>query len=145
MNDTEESWVIAEGEHEGHRLIVRQSVGVRPLVGNEHYPYRVGIVALFKEPQEDGMPNEDELDILRDIEDTVYDYLYAKQTGVLCFVITTWGMRELVAYSKSEDIQRLVALLAKQFQGYEIQHLVEEDKDWDIYRQWDLAQAKEAD
>lgn len=132
-----EAWNISEGQYEGRRIIVRQNVEARPIVGNDRYPFRVGIAIPFISPQKDGMPNEDEIIVLERIEDLIYDYFQAKHTGILCIVITTQGMREFIVYSAINRITDLTGSLSRHFPRYDIQHYVEQDKEWDVYRQWD--------
>jgi len=49
-NDIEEAWNISEGRYEGHRLLVRQNVGARSIIGNAQYPFRLGIAIPLTAP-----------------------------------------------------------------------------------------------
>jgi len=111
---------------------------VRPIVGDAHYPFRVGIAIQFKSPQKDGMPSQDEAQLFSRIEDLIYDYFDAKHTGVLCLVITTQGMREFIVYSITDAVADLTGSLSQHFPAYDTQHYVEQDREWDVYKQWDL-------
>ena len=137
-NEIKDEWRVGEGKYEGHRLILRQNVGARPAMGDARYSFRVGIAIPFQSPQKDGMPGEDELRLMERIEDLIYDYFDAKHMGVLCLVITTQGMREFITYSTTDDVADLIGSLLMHFPAYDIQHDVEQDKEWDAYKQWDL-------
>ena len=136
-----DAWNIAEGMYGGHRIIVRQNVGARPIAGNGHYPFRAGIAIPFRSPQKDGTPSKYDITILERIEDLIYDYFDTGHTGVLCLVLTTQGMREFIVYSTTDDIADLTGSLSQHFRQYDIQHYAEPDKDWDVFKQWDSQNA----
>lgn len=131
-----DEWLIAEGYHEGQRLIVRINVGLRPLIGNSQYPFRVGIAIPFAAPQADGMPSEDELTRYARIEDMLVSRFDVDQTGILCAVITTQGMREFVVYSKTDKASDIIEDVSLHFPDYDFQRIVEEDMNWDEFVYW---------
>jgi len=83
------------------------------------------------------MPNKDETQILNRIEDLIFDYFDAKHTGVPCLVLTTQGMREFISYLTTDDVDELIESLSLHFPKYDIQHYVEQDEKWEVYKQWD--------
>ena len=135
-SNIKDEWFIAEGRHEGQRLLVRLNIGARPMVGDKQYPFKVGIAIQFKSPQADGMPNEDELQRFARIEDMLFNRFDVEHTGVLCIVITTGGMREFVIYSKIDNVSDMIEDVSLHFPTYDFQHYVEQDKNWDEFTYW---------
>jgi len=133
---TNDDWIIAEGLHEGQRLVVRMNIGARPLIDSERYPYKVGIAIPFKSPLSDGMPNEVEIQRYARIEDTIVNRFEVDHAGVPCIVITTQGMREFVVYSKTDNVSDIIEDASLHFPEYDFQHIVEYDKNWDEFRYW---------
>lgn len=136
--DIEDLWNIGESQYGGHRLILRHNIGAQSMVGDGRYSFRVGIAIPFKSPQKDGMPGEDEIESMQHIEDMIYDYFHEGYKGVLCIIITTQGMKEFIIYSMTNDVAELITSLSQHFRLYDIQHYVEQDEEWNTYRQWDL-------
>lgn len=136
--EIKDEWKITEGRYDGHDIIVRFNVGVQGIVGGKRYPFRVGIAIPLQKPNKNGMPQDDEFLVLRKMEDEIYDYFDVAHRGVTCVVITTQGMRELIIYSKKNDVSELIKILSQGFPSHDIQHYVEKDKDWEGYQQWIL-------
>ena len=135
-NKAKDQWTIAQGREEGMRLMLRLNESVGPLAGNQQYSFRVSIVVPFKSPNADGTPKVDEFKHLDGIEDTIIDRFNAKQTGVLCIIVTTQGMQQFVIYSKTDNVGQIIKDIALHFPEYNFKHSVEQDKNWDQYKHW---------
>jgi hypothetical protein len=135
-NTNKDEWIIAEGQHEGKRLIVRLNVGAEHIANDKRYPFRIGIAIPFKSPSADGMPKEDELLLFGRIEDMIVDRFSVDQVGILCVAITTHGMRELVIYSKTNDVKQMMEDICTHFPEYDFQHYAKQDRKWDEFNYW---------
>ena len=131
-----DEWLTAEGRHEGQRLIVRLNTGVGSLVAHKKYPFRIGIAIPFNSPQENGLPNKDELQRFERIEDTIFNRFQVDETAVLCAILTTNGMREFILYSQIDDISTMLEDVSSHFSEYNFQRNVEQDADWQEYAYW---------
>ncbi|HYH75616.1 MAG TPA: DUF695 domain-containing protein [Candidatus Saccharimonadales bacterium] len=135
-NDYQEAWTVSEGKYDGHRITVRKNVGARSLCGDAAYPFRLGIAIPFLDPQKDGMPLKGENEIYNRIEDLICDYFEPHNSGVLCLVLTTQGMKEFILYTNTDKLVDLIGSLKIHFSEYDIQHYVEQDTEWEVYGQW---------
>jgi hypothetical protein len=131
-----DEWLIAEGFFEDERLFLRTNPGLATKTNKQRYPFKIGIAIPFRSPRDDGLLDNDESLRFNRIEDTILDRFKANDVGMLCMVITTQGMREFVIYSKTSDISDLIENTALLFPEYEFQHIIEEDKEWNVFKAW---------
>jgi hypothetical protein len=130
-------WVILEGEEEGRVLFVRRNESAEQLMGHKEYSYRAGFAIPLRSPNSEGLPSNEEMEILSSIEDALSKEIEKDRNSLLVLVITTDGMRELVYYTKRPDIIKQVAqeIQTKIF-SHEIQYYVKEDSDWEVYKEF---------
>ena len=133
----EGSWSVLEGEHEGKPMFVRRNDSGKRLLGHVDYKFRIGVAIPLLEPRPDGLPTKDEMDVLLRIEDAVSEKLERGQVSLQVLSITTSGMRELIFYTRSPSIvPTALQEIQAQFQSHRVQHYVEEDPNWAVYRQF---------
>jgi hypothetical protein len=134
-----DQWSVLQGEYNGKPMLTRLNIGIKPLVGNKSYPYRIGIAVPYINPQSNGLPSGEENLRFNDIEDKINNYFSKKQIGYLCVIITTNGMKEYMIYSKVDKISDLIDSLKQNNSDYDFQHYVSRDDGWEGYNQF-LAQ-----
>jgi hypothetical protein len=130
-------WAILEGEEDGNVLFVRRNESAKQLMGHKEYSYRVGFSIPLRNPKSNGLPSNEEMEILYSIEDTLSKEIERDRNSLLVLVITTDGMRELVYYTKRPDvIKQVVQEIQTKIVSHEIQYYIKEDPDWEVYKEF---------
>ncbi len=129
-----DEWTISEGERDGLPMIVRFNAGLRSVLGDKRYPFRVGIAVPLQSPQPGGLPSSEENLALNDIEDEIINLFNNHQRGFLSAVITTNAMKEYMVYSRTDTVADIIDALNDQFPGYAFQHYVARDEAWEGYK-----------
>jgi len=132
-----DEWSLSEGSHDGNPLIVRINRGVDEAIGHPAFSHRVGVAVPLFEPDENGFPVDDEATQLQTIEDHLVEGLARQRLSIFVLTISTGGMREFVFYTGDpetahralEEVNGLVA-------SHEVQHIIEPDPKWAVYRQF---------
>lgn len=97
-DDSDDSWAIAQGVIDGHRVIVRSKAAKR----DRSRPVKVTVKIGVARPDADGLPELGELKVMADIEDILVREL-ADYGAELVLVITGNYAREFIAYSASTE------------------------------------------
>jgi Family of unknown function (DUF695) len=93
-----DSWVLAEGEIDGHRVLCRHK-SVRP---DPSRPVKITVKVGFADPRPDGWPGPSDLDALEAIEETLVTE-FESFGAELVLVVTANNAREFVAYAATHD------------------------------------------
>ena len=134
---TECKWTVLQGEHEGRFMIVRRNDSAAQLRGHVEYRYRIGVAIPLKEPDERGLPSNEESSQLNIIEDKFTEALERDRQCLEVLVITTGGMREFVFYSRDAAAAKsILEANTKSASGHELQSYIAEDPDWGVYAQF---------
>jgi len=129
-----DAWTVAQGDHDGKPMFVRFNGGFRDFRGKSRYPHQVGIAVPLRSPEETGLPSPQEISELGAIEDSICEVLEAEKESLLVVVVTTSGMQEFVFYTRSpEQVKVKVGRLRGTINGHEIQLMIQEDRDWQVY------------
>jgi len=97
----------------------------------------VGIAVPLRAPNADGLPEEEELNQLNAIEDSLASRLEAEQKSLQVLAITTSGMREFIFYTRDSEAARLVLeALRSEVTSHELQSYIAEDPKWALYREF---------
>jgi hypothetical protein len=136
--DIHERWSVSEGKHGTNLMIVRVNRGVAAAVGHPAYTHQVGVAVPLRAPDPTGFPGPEKSGDLGEIEDLLAASLCAERLCLHVATISTGGMRELVFYSSDPAATHsLLEQLAKQITTHAIQHIVQPDPKWHVYRQFD--------
>ncbi|QDV16387.1 hypothetical protein Pan153_10140 [Gimesia panareensis] len=128
----EDQWAVGQAEWEGQPLFVRYNTSVQDGHRKGDYPIKVGFALPFHAPSAEGLPGEDEMEQLGEIEELMEDYLGSD--GVLVLVLTTGGMRELIFYVRpNTDIAGVHQRLMEDVTSHEVQCMGVEEPGWDSY------------
>lgn len=134
---TESKWSILKGENQGKAMFIRRNDSAKQLLGHPEYIYRAGFAVPFLNPNADGLPTNEEAEILNSIEDELSLKMESNRDGLLTLVITTNGFREFVFYTKRPDmVKDIVSLVQSKFNLHKIQFYIEEDNKWAVYKQF---------
>jgi len=135
--DTEGTWSMSQGTHEGKPIIARVDTGYREIAGHPEYAHQVGIAVRLASPDETGLPASEEFDPLTVIEDALCESLETENESLLVCVLTTGGMREFVFYTTApEKVTEKFILLEARITSHEIQLMIQPDKSWSVYKQF---------
>lgn len=116
-------------------MFVRVNSSAKHYAGHPDLSIRLGIAIPCHAPNEHGLPTRAESKQLHEIEDGLFDALGA--SGRVVLIITTGGMREFVSYVRSSHLAEHVASqLRAATATHEVQHYVESDPTWAVYRQF---------
>ncbi len=128
----EDQWAVGQAEWEGHPLFVRFNTSVQDGRLKGDYPIKVGFALQFHSPSAEGLPGEEEMEQLGEIEELMEEYLGSD--GVLVLVLTTGGMREVIFYVRPDtDIAVVHKRLMAEVTSHEVQCMGEKEPEWDSY------------
>lgn len=133
--DLTEAWSMARGRHGSDPMIVRVNRGVSAAIRHPAYTHQVGVAVPLNAPDEHGFPSPDESAQLDAIENLLVSRLTPDRQCLFVAVISTGGMREFVFYSSAAAAthERLQEL-ASEVTDHEVQHRVQPDPKWRVYR-----------
>ena len=131
-----DSWSIGHGERDGKPIITRCNMGLLPALGNAAFNKQVGIAVPFNHPTASGLPEPEEDAQLHQMEEEIGRRFTLNNESLLACIITTGNMREFVLYTSDEAAAVVeVEQLAKDTNHHEIQHVVNVDPEWNVFRQ----------
>ncbi len=118
-------------------MFVRRNDSAKQISSNPEFIYRVGFAIPLLAPNEHGLPSNEEMASLNQIEDELSSQLEKDKVSIHVLSITTSGMREFVYYTKdSKIVEKVINDTRSKFSSYEIQYYIEEDKKWTVYKQF---------
>lgn len=133
----ESHWSVCRGTHNGKPMFLRRNDSAAQLSGHNEFRSRVGIAVPLRAPNADGLPEEEELNQLNAIEDSLASRLEAEQKSLQVLAITTSGMREFIFYTRDSEAARLVLeALRSEVTSHELQSYIAEDPKWALYREF---------
>lgn len=130
-----ESWMIAEGEHDGQPLILRYNDWARGLRGHPAYAHQVG-VAIPCADQEGvpPLPSHPTTERLLEFEDRMMAEIGRDREAILVAVITTLLMREFVLYTRDpESTKTRLTEIAETTDDLIVQFVIQPDPRWEIF------------
>lgn len=132
-----ESWSFSQGRHGSNPMIVRVNRGVAAAVGHPAYTHQVGVAVPLHKPDANGFPASDEAAQLNAIEDLLVSRLSPDRQCIHVATISTGGMREFVFYSSApQATHETLESLAREVATHQVQHIVQPDPKWRVYRQF---------
>jgi len=134
---SDSKWSVLNGEQNGKPMFIRRNESAKLLATHPEYSSRVGIAIPLLEPNEHGLPTNDEMASLNTIEDKLVGSLESNQDSLQVLSITTNGMREFVFYTRNpKAVQLAISKISSEVSEYELQYYIEEDKKWKLYKQF---------
>jgi hypothetical protein len=134
---TESKWSMLKGQNQGKPMLIRRNDSAKQLSSNSDFEYRFGVAIPLLNPNDLGLPSNEETEILNQIEDELCLQFEKDQVSILALAITTSGMREFVFYSRdTQEVEQKLKTIQEKFPAHEIQHYVEKDPKWILYKQF---------
>ena len=128
--------MVLEGEYSGKPMFVRRNESAKRLRGHKDYFHRIGVAIAFLRPNETGLPERDEAEVMDQIEDSLCKAFEEDQTSLQVLAITTNSMREFVFYSRDPVILQRLEAIQHSFPAYQLTSYVAEDRTWDLYQEF---------
>ncbi|MBI5203319.1 MAG: DUF695 domain-containing protein [Nitrospirae bacterium] len=129
------SWNVLQGDMNGKPIFIRVDTQWKESSRKTQYPYRIGIAIPLNNPNNDGLPSNDEMNILNSIEDLIDKELIQEGKTILTLIITTNSMREFVLYTNiPKVIQSKYNVLKNKVKTHEVQMIIENDPKWEVYK-----------
>ena len=127
------AWYIYRGGDARGELHARFDHDAAPLAGSPQYEIQVGLAVPLLDPGANGLPLDEELPALDDIERVVVET--AGDRAVLVGVISTSGVREFVLYTgDGQWLEEFQGAVSAAVETHEIQMMARRDPEWQIYR-----------
>lgn len=133
----ESTWAVLRGEHNGKTMFIRRNESAVNLKGHPEYAYRVGVAIPLVAPNDDGLPSNEEMEVLNKIEDALSDAFEKQQASLHVLAVTTNAMREFIYYTLvPAEIEARLNTVRLLFQDRELQFYIANDAKWDGYAQF---------
>ena len=131
-----DSWSVSQGQHGSNPMIVRVNRGVAAAVGHPAFKHHVGVALPLHTPDANGFPAADEAGQLDAIEDLLVSRLTTDRQCVQVATISTGAMREFVFYSSApSETDEALRALAHEVATHRMQHVIQPDPKWRVYRE----------
>ncbi len=128
------TWALGEGERNKDPLLIRFREFPENWPKSKH-PYRVNIFWTMSEPDENGLPSDEESLRLETFEDRLIDAVESDKHSILVAALTCGGEREFVFHTK--DVQGFMERLRsmpQEEERYPITIQSYEDPDWRYFQ-----------
>jgi Family of unknown function (DUF695) len=131
------TWQVSQGESGGSPIVVRINTRLKPFAGNTELTLKIGFALPLNSPNEGGLPDPAENQILADVEDKIADALASAGDVVQALAITTGTFKEFVFYGKPNlDIKTTHERLMSEIKSHDLQCYAEMDPNWDTYKEF---------
>src|SRR5687767_8228812 len=94
-----DTWTGAEGENDGTPFLLRFRPHLQDFIATNKYNKRLTLLWHYNADSSLLMPGDDEMELMKDVEDAMLDTLEKDVQSVLAFVYTGQGQREWHWYS----------------------------------------------
>jgi hypothetical protein len=132
-----ESWSVGRGELHGKPLITRFNLSLRGAIGHASFHKQLGIAVPFNHQTENGLPENQEMKELGEIEDVILRRFTVGNESLFAGVITTGNMREFVLYTSDEvGAVAKAQQLVKEIRHHQVQFVVNDDPEWNVFKQF---------
>jgi hypothetical protein len=126
------SWNIAEGSSDGKPRLIRYRVDLAPFIGNYDYQQRLVIIWDYESDNSNGMPTDEQSDLMKSFENALVDSLDIDRLAVLAFVLTFDGSREWHFYVREiEEVGIRINGALAEYPKLPIHLQVESDPEWE--------------
>lgn len=127
-------WSVCQGQWDGHPLFLRRNETAEKLRGHPDFCFRLGVAIPLLAPNENGLPDNVEMESLNKIEDFLCSAFEQDQNAIHVLAITTKAMREFIFYSRKPDvIEPTIEQARSAFPDYSVQFYVARDPGWEGY------------
>ena len=130
----DDTWSIAEGEHNGHPLVMRFRSKLTSLAGHPSYPKRLEITWSFRSFGENRMPSSAESEAMKVFENRLVPAVERDNLAILTTVVTNDGERIWYFYvSDVPEFGKRLTNMPQEEERYPIALSATADPNWDFY------------
>lgn len=125
INEYPDTWTVIKSTYNDEPIFIRFRDGLKDAIGHTDYPHLLSVMVTIKNPDESGMPSEEEgkpNSDLWQIEEDLYKTLTENNEAVFAFVTTVNGQRQFAYYTKEwkpEYFHNKVNKVKGSFEEYE--------------------------
>jgi hypothetical protein len=139
---TDDSWRIEIAEADGQPLIVRIRNQLPTYACRDKFPHLLGVSWKYDSPNAQGMPTEEDLERMCQLEDLLVDALENAQQAFMTVVITGTGVREWQWYAQNQiDVMELVNETLGELEPFPVQFMCEDDPTWIAYSRFQASRS----
>lgn len=133
--DTIESWFETSGESDGSAYLVRGRKNLKQFMNSGWFPVRIDMVWEYETDQPTGLPEEDTLREMMEVDMTLMEVFEKDFQAILAGSYMSEGQREWYWYTRDEE--EFMSRINKTLSGFgelPLDFFKEEDKNWKEYR-----------
>lgn len=129
-----ETWTSAEGKNDGTPFLLRFRPNLKDFISTKKYTKRLILFWNYDSNNASLMPNEKEMELMKEVENSLVDILESDLQAILSFVYLGQNQKEWHWYSSDiiETQKRLYKTLPN-FDTLPIEILLEDDPEWSEY------------
>ena len=129
--DSDESWKVATGDDNGKPLIIGIRNKPPPFVRKETFPHLLAVCWRYESPNEHGMPPEEMVARMNQLEDLLEKAFEGAQQAFLTVRVTGNGVREWQWYARNPgDVMKLVNQTLGELEPFPIEFNFQSDPEW---------------
>jgi len=130
----DDSWSIAEGQHNGSALVTRFRPNLTSLAGHPGYPKRLEITWSFRSLGNNRMPSPEEGKAMEVFENRLVPVVEKDNLAILTAVVTNDGKRIWFFYvSNVSEFGKRLTNMPQEKERYPIALSATTDANWDFY------------
>jgi len=128
-------WLGLEGEHDDLPFLLRVRPQLQPFLDTGDYPHHLTVRWPYDSDNNEGMPSDETLELLEEVEDTLQEAFEHDLQCILAFVYTGHHHHEWHFYTRdvAETGERLNEALGE-FDELPLELSAEEDPEWSDYK-----------
>lgn len=135
--DADDNWTVAQGEDNGMPILLRIRNPAPSYASKRKFVQMLAISWPYESPGDHGMPNEEVLESMTQLEELLVPAFEDAKQGFLSVVVTGNGVREWQLYTTDvESAGLLINETLADYDPFPIQISVEEDPEWEAYEQF---------
>ncbi|NLW33651.1 MAG: DUF695 domain-containing protein [Fibrobacter sp.] len=127
-------WENRMGKYADNLIKIRINKSLKKIAGKSCYNFQIAAGVQIKNPKENGMPREQEREILEKVEDVLVQQLTASGTAVYAARIFIDKRCDYIFYGKKKKIIiKAVQAIGDTIENYPVEITVKPDKKWVTY------------
>jgi hypothetical protein len=134
---SDETWSVATAQHGGKRLILRIRNKPPAFVEKDAFPNLLAVSWPYLSPNEQGMPSQDIVARMSQLEDLLEDAFEGAGQAFLSVIVTGNGVREWQWYARDPDgVMKLVNQTLGKLDPFPVEFSFQDDPEWVAYSQF---------
>jgi hypothetical protein len=122
---------VATGQDDGKPLILRIRNKPPSFARKEAFPHLLAVCWQYESPNEQGMPSEDVVARMSQLEDLLEEALEGARQAFLTVIVTGNGVREWQWYARNPDeVMKLVNDTLGELEPFPVEFSFQDDPEW---------------